>query len=788
MRRLGLTLGLTLVALVVIAPAGNAATINVTTTADDFANATSGSCSLREAVQAANTNSNLIGGSPGGCVAGDNGTIGDVTDTITIQAGTTYPLTRNGVDDTNSAGDLDIGIGDDLVSIQSIGGGLGGTAITCSGCGDRVIQVSTPRPTSIIGVRVAGGSTGASGGGIASSTQLSLTNVTVNGNTATGDGGGISITGNGAVPLALKNVTVTGNSAAGRGGGIASTATANSFFENSTIVGNTGDTDESGSPDDVGGGIAGSGTSFINISNTILAQNFIPGVDGGDECSDGVTSGNNNILGDGGNCGDFTPGTADLVGSFFGGEVPSDLGALGNYGGAVWTMPPNRTSPAINRGYLSGAGTTCQPTDARGISRPQEGRCDIGAVEVAAPGPQTYAATTTADQFDLSPAFNGPCSLREAVTASNNNQATGGCPAGTTAADTITVAPGTYTLTRVGVDDTNVNGDLDLLSSGTIFITGTGAGQTTIDGNGAVTGDRVLHANSSVFGFITGVNLRNGVTAGNGGGLETAGELYLNKVTASGNFATGDGGGIHYTSSVFGDVDNSTVSGNQANGNGGGMASADGFYPRVHDVTVTGNTADANASGAEGGGGLGGFAGFQLFNTIVAGNSDASGGDAPDCNTGVGHSTQGYNLIGNANNCNLTPGTGDQVGSSGAPISAGLGALANNGGTTLTHAPVFGSPVLNAGNPAAPGLPPACLPTDQIGTVRPLAGRCDIGALETNPSAPTVPVVPATPTPTTTTAPATTGLRAAALKKCKKKFPKGPRRTKCLKKARTLPV
>jgi hypothetical protein len=33
-----------------------------------------------------------------------------------------------------------------------------------------------------------------------------------------------------------------------------------------------------------------------------------------------------------------------------------------------------------------------------------------------------------------------------------------------------------------------------------------------------------------------------------------------------------------------------------------------------------------------------------------------------------------------------------------------------------------------------------------------------------------------------------TGSRAAALKKCKKKFPKGPRRTKCIKKAKKLPV
>jgi tripartite motif-containing protein 71 len=50
---------------------------------------------------------------------------------------------------------------------------------------------------------------------------------------------------------------------------------------------------------------------------------------------------------------------------------------------------------------------------------------------------------------------------------------------------------------------------------------------------------------------------------------------------------------------------------------------------------------------------------------------------------------------------------------------------------------------------------------------------------------------PATP-PAATTSPtgtsAVTGRRAAAKRRCKKKFPKGPRRTKCLKKAKRLPV
>jgi hypothetical protein len=45
----------------------------------------------------------------------------------------------------------------------------------------------------------------------------------------------------------------------------------------------------------------------------------------------------------------------------------------------------------------------------------------------------------------------------------------------------------------------------------------------------------------------------------------------------------------------------------------------------------------------------------------------------------------------------------------------------------------------------------------------------------------------APPTPAAA-ASAPTGQRAAAKRRCKKKFPKGPRRTKCLKKAKKLPV
>ena len=53
-----------------------------------------------------------------------------------------------------------------------------------------------------------------------------------------------------------------------------------------------------------------------------------------------------------------------------------------------------------------------------------------------------------------------------------------------------------------------------------------------------------------------------------------------------------------------------------------------------------------------------------------------------------------------------------------------LGPLADNGGPTLTHALLAGSPAIDT------ALPGACPATDQLGTVRPQGLGCDVGAFE----------------------------------------------------------
>ncbi len=55
-------------------------------------------------------------------------------------------------------------------------------------------------------------------------------------------------------------------------------------------------------------------------------------------------------------------------------------------------------------------------------------------------------------------------------------------------------------------------------------------------------------------------------------------------------------------------------------------------------------------------------------------------------------------------------------------VPAALDALADNGGPTLTHMPLGGSPAINAGA--------NCAAIDQRGANRPFGASCDIGAVE----------------------------------------------------------
>jgi len=230
-------------------------------------------------------------------------------------------------------------------------------------------------------------------------------------------------------------------------------------------------------------------------------------------------------------------------------------------------------------------------------------------------------------------------------------------------------------------------------------------------------GGTLTVSNSTLFG-----NSATGAS-GKGGGIdsENYGTLTVSNSTLSGNSAA-YGGGI-YNSGYTLTVSNSTLSGNSADYYGGGISTSSPYPVTLTNVTLTANRADRYA------GGLYVFSGLPvLHNTLIAGNFRGATGTTADDVYGSLNSGGDYNLIGDRSGMTgLVNGVnGNQVGSASDPIDPQLGPLDANGGPTLTHALLPGSPAIDAGNNAY------ATDWDQRGPGYPriVNGIIDIGAFE----------------------------------------------------------
>ncbi len=351
----------------------------------------------------------------------------------------------------------------------------------------------------------------------------------------------------------------------------------------------------------------------------------------------------------------------------------------------------------------------------------------------------SFTVNSTVDAVDAAPGDgvcadgSGQCTLRAAVQEAN----------ALPDADAITLPAGLYRLTIAEYGfgaEPSANGDLDVTDD--LTIAGDGAWTTEIDQRAEQA--RILETAEDSVVAISGLTIRGGNTIGypgapdaSGGGILNAGTLTLDGVAVTGNSAgrSARGGGIYSTGPLT--VMNSTVSGNYAVFDGTGI---DAGSVTVINSTISGNYTEF--------GGAGVWAGAAtLRNATVAENEDlnlfvgaatltvvntiiAAAPDEQNCylsGYGAGPVVSLGHNIDSDGSCGLS-GPGDLSG-----VDPMLGELADNGGPTLTHALLPGSPAIDAGDDAR------CPAADQRGAPRPGGANCDIGAYEAGSEAPPPP-------------------------------------------------
>jgi len=292
-------------------------------------------------------------------------------------------------------------------------------------------------------------------------------------------------------------------------------------------------------------------------------------------------------------------------------------------------------------------------------------------------------------------------------------------------------------------------------------ISSAGSATLTISNSGVTDNSAEIYGggikNDGSFSGDSTVIMSNCTISGNsslegGGGLanrvESSGDVGVVSIvnsTISDNSAHDYGGGIKNSRSTL-TVTNSTLTGNRTTwvGGGGGGAIYNDGSGTIGTLDLTHSTLSGNSTGWFGGGVYNGGT-FRVGNTIF----NASIGGNIHGNNVV---SLGYNLSSDSGNGHLTA-TGDQINTN--PI---LSPLQNNGGPTLTHALLIGSPAINRGNPNF--TPPPDFDQRGPGFPRLFNARIDIGSFELQLIAPS-PTASPTATATATATPTATATATA---------------------------
>jgi len=347
------------------------ALITVTSLADNMD--VDGAVTLREALEAANTDASVDGSVAG---AGADEIVFEPTLFATPQSidlalgalGLSSDVTITGpgaglLSVRNSAGRV-FSITGDATALHglTVSGDAGGGGIDFNSAGALDIDGAALTANSAAD----GGALAVAGGG-----AVTIENSLIAGNDATGSGGGIHVD-NGVVTL--TNVTLSGNTAGGDGGAIAVADDGTLNLVNSTLAQNHANADNDATGD--GGGLFVASLGTVDSVNTIIADN-VDNPDGGGpsdihpDVSGAVNSLGTNLIGDTDGSSGF--GAADIL------DVDALLAPLGDYDGPTQTHALLPGSRAIDAGQTGVVGTLTIPgKDQRGITRTME---DLGAFE-----------------------------------------------------------------------------------------------------------------------------------------------------------------------------------------------------------------------------------------------------------------------------------------------------------------------------------------------------------------------------------------------------------------------
>lgn len=477
----------------------------------------------------------------------------------------------------------------------------------------------------ISGTTIAGNTSTENGAGIDSYfSKLRIVDSTLSGNVAGASGGGLyhykGIAQSSSYDVTMTNVTVSGNTANSGGGlhneGTFMTLTHTTVANNSTAS---------------GGAVDNRGT--LSLINSVLADSAT----GADCVSTGSSSAEASLVENGATC-EATlredPGLGILLDN--GGPTRTHHPAVDFFGGGA------ENSVLID----AASATNCAQADQRGFDRIE--RCDIGAVE----GVTTLTVNTLEDVLNDN---DNQCSLRDAIARAEDNVpgiAIGNeCGSGVGAVFidfAASITPGTINLASGDLDiraSLQINGpgaDQIIVSANNasgVFRVNDGLGGN-IDQNVTIEGITISGGNSVVGGGIRndemltldGVHLTGNTATNSGGAIHSNfAPLIVRNSTIDGNSAS-NGGGLDSGESTT--IINSTISGNTAASRGGGL--------NADDRLIIRNSTLANNSGLEGGALHFNFGTADLYNTILADSN--SGGDCFVTSTGLVNANL-YNVI-----------------------------------------------------------------------------------------------------------------------------------------------